>query len=300
MAAVSKRHVLQQGPVIGALFGAARAAMKPRPSLAPNTPGPEFEATVPARPDGLIDDYIRFCGGQAAWYRGTVPAHLFPQWGFPLLARTLTDIPYDLRKVMNGGCRIEIHRPIPRGERLKLRACLVDIDDNGSRAVLQQRLITGTDSEPDAVTSTLYAIVPLRKADKDGKKERKEPKRVPVGAREIDRFKLGPKAGLDFAMLTGDFNPIHWIPPAARASGFKNVINHGFSTLGHAIESLNKNAWSGDVRWLRTIDCQFTKPLILPARPGVFLDGDQLAVGPSPGAAAWLLATVEAHSPYEG
>ncbi len=293
---VSKRHVLQQGPVVAALVRAGISAVSTRPSHAPPAPGEEFTATVSARPNALIDDYIRHCGGSPSWYRGQVPAHLFPQWGFPLLAKTLDAVPYDLRRVLNGGCRIEIHKPIPRGEPLQLRARLVDIDDNGSRAVLQQQLITGTASAPDAVTSTLFAIVPLRKS-KDGKK--KEPKRVPLDAREIAAWKLGPKAGLDFAVLTGDFNPIHWIGPAAKAAGFKNVILHGFSTLGRTIESLNRTVWSGDVRRLRTVDAQFTKPLILPAKPRVFLAGNQFAVGMAPGAPAYLLGTIETESPYD-
>lgn len=296
---VSKRHILQQGPVVRALFRAAGAAMKARPTHAPPTPGPEFTATVPARPDALIDDYIRHCGGSPSWYKGVVPAHLFSQWGFPLLGRTLEAIPYDLRRVLNGGCRIEIREQIPRGEPLELRARLVDIDDNGSRAVLRQELVTGTRSAPDAVVSTLFAIVPLRKSGGDGKKVKKEPKTVPVGAREIGQWNLKADAGWEFAVLTGDFNPIHWIPPAAKAAGFKNTILHGFSTLGRTIETLNRTQWSGDIRHLRTLDAQFTKPLILPARPRVFVHGDSFAVGNAPGAPAYLLGNVETEDPND-
>lgn len=300
MMAVSKRHVLQQGPVIAALFRAAGAAMSARPSHAPPTPSPEITQTVKPRPDKLIDDYIRHCGGSPSWYKGVVPPHMFPQWGFPLQGQTLEGIPYDLRRVLNGGCRIEVNRPLPRGEELHLRGSLVDIDDNGSRAVLKQQLITETKSAPNALVCTLFAIVPLRKKGGDGKKKKKEPKRVPVGAREIDAWRLSATAGREFAILTGDFNPIHWIPPAAKAAGFKNVILHGFSTLGRSIESLNRNHWAGDPRWLKTVDVQFTKPLILPAKPRVFLDGDSFAVGNAPGAPAYLLGTFETENPHHG
>ena len=292
----SPRHILSQGPVVSALVRTAVSAMKQRPTTTPETPGRTYEAQVAARPNALVDDYIRHCGGSPSWYKHTVPAHLFPQWGFPLLARTLDDIPYDLTKVLNGGCRIEVHRPLPRNEPLVLRARLQDIDDNGSRAVIKQQLVTGTASAPDAVTSTLYAIVPLKKK-KGAKKAKKEPKRVPEAAREIARLRLAARSGWDFAVLTGDFNPIHWVGPYARAAGFKNTILHGFATLARAVESMNRSVWSGDPRWLKTVDVQFTKPLVLPAKPGVYLDRDTLAVGDAPGAPSFLLGTLTTETP---
>ena len=296
---VSTRHLFSQGPVLAALVRTAGAAMRARPTHAPPMPGPELTQVVPARSDRLIDDYIRHCGGAPSYYRGVVPPHLFPQWGFPLMAKTLEEIPYDLRRVLNGGCRIEVRRPLPRGEALELRACLEDIDDNGKRAVIKQRLITGTASAPEAIVSHLYAIVPLRSGSSEKKKKKKEPKRVPDDLREVASWSLGSRAGWDFALLTGDFNPIHWIRPAARAAGFKNCILHGFSTLGRAIESMNKNVWSGDPRWLRTVDVQFTKPLILPAAPRVFMDAGSFAVGTAPGAPAYLIGTYESENPHE-
>ena len=43
---------------------------------------------------------------------------------------------------------------------------------------------------------------------------------------------------LDFAKLTGDFNPIHWVPAYARASGFRSCILHGFATMSYAMEAI--------------------------------------------------------------
>ena len=298
---VRLRHVWQQGPVIAALARAGMAAIKkPETSGSLQTPTPEIEQVVPARPSGLIDDYVRHVGGTPSAYRDIVPAHFYPQWGFPALARTLEGVPYDMRRVLNGGCRIEIHQPLPRGEDLILRACLESIDDNGSRAILKQRLITGTRSVPDALTCYNYAIVPLRKKGEKRSKDKKPPKVVPADAREVAQWRLTPASGREFAVLTGDFNPIHWIGPAARAAGFKGCILHGFSTLARAIESLNKNVWSGDSRWLHTVDVQFTRPLVLPAKPRVYLTGNQFAVGEAPGAPAYLLGTFESESPNHG
>jgi hypothetical protein len=114
--------------------------------------------------------------------------------------------------------------------------------------------------------------------------------------KELARWNLGTHVGLEFAKLTGDFNPIHWIPPAARANGFRNVINHGFSTMARAIEGLNRSLFSGDVSRLEAIDVKFTKPLVLPAKVGLYIDDDRVFVGDAPGGPAYLVGTYSVRS----
>src|SRR5262245_66085335 len=124
------KHILHQGPVLAALGRTALSGLLAR-GRAPNgrvqTPGPEQRATLPPRPEALVRDYLRHVGGDPGAYRGTVPAHLFPQWGFPLAARTLEGVPYPLLKVMNGGCRLEMNAPLPAGEPLEATARLEDV-----------------------------------------------------------------------------------------------------------------------------------------------------------------------------
>jgi acyl dehydratase len=285
------RHLTRQTPVIGALLKTAVRAARKKPGAAtPELPGAVRTGTVPPRPRSLVDDYVRWSGGAPAAYGKTVPAHLFPQWGFPLLAEVLTDIPYDMVKVINAGCRIEIKQPLPAGEALDLRAWLQAIDDDGRRAILESRLVTGTASAPEAIVATMYAHVPSGKpAEKDGKK--KEKPRVPETARAIGRRKLGAGAGLEFGLLTGDFNPVHWVRPYAQAAGFKSTILQGFGTLAIAVETLNRAVFAGDPSKLRTIDVRFTRPLVLPASVGVFVDGGDsptVYVGDAPGGPAYL------------
>jgi hypothetical protein len=285
--AVSRRHVLAQGPVVRALVRAAFSAG--RPGSPATVPGPLLEQTVPARSPALVRDYVRHVGGDPAAYRTTVPAHLFPQWGFPLLTRAMQGLPYDLRRALNGGCRIEIRRPLPANEPLVLSARVENIDDNGARAVIQTRLTTGTRSAPDAVSSWMYAVVPLARGS-GGKRERPT---VPSDAHELGWWRLRPDDALDFAVLTGDFNPVHWIPAAARAAGFRNTILHGFSTLGRTIEALVRNRFAGDPARLASIDVKFVRPLVLPAEVGPYVSGHALWVGAGPGGPAFLTGTFE-------
>jgi len=238
----------------------------------------------------LIGSFVRHVGGDPASYRRIVPAHLFPQWGLALVPRVLAGLPYSLAKALNGGCQVEVRHPLPQGQPLHVRARLESIDDDGRRAVIQARIITGTATRPDCIVADLFVIVPLAKKDEKDKKSKgvkRERPRVPTHARELSRYRLGTRAGLDFAKLTGDFNPIHWIPGAARATGFRNVILHGFGTMSRAWEGVIRNVYAGDPSRITQWDCRFTRPLVLPAKVGLYVhdspdaDGADGADGPN-------------------
>lgn len=297
--AVPTRYILHQGPVLGAIARAVFVAVKSasgRPNQAPSQiPGPTVSAQIAPRPADLVRDYIRHVGGDPAWYRGQVPAHLFPQWVFPLQARGIEGLQYPMHRVLNGGSRLQMNAPLPLGEPFQLKVQLLDVDDDGRRAVIHQRATTSTSTHPEAVVADVYGIVPLRGGDKSAKRKDDRP-RVPHMAKELARWKLGAHAGLDFAKLTGDFNPIHWVPPAARASGFGNVINHGFSTMARTIEGLNRSLFSGDVSQLEAIDVQHRKPLVLPADVGLYVEDDSVFVGDGRGGPAYLVGTYSVRS----
>ncbi len=294
------KHIRHQGRVIASLGQTALSAALQRfrggATTAPTTPGPAIETTVsPLSPD-LVRDYIRHVGGDPGAWRGEVPPHLFPQWGFPLATRTLRGVPYPLMKVMNGGCRLEVNGRLPLGEPLRVSASLESIDDNGRRAVLHQRVVTGTAERDDAVVGHLYAIVPLGGGKDDKKQNGARPARprVPDDARELAYWRVPADAGLAFAMLTGDFNPIHWVRPYARASGFKSTILHGFATMARAYEGLTRSLYAGDAHRIRVLDVKFTRPLVLPARVGLYVRDREVYVGDAAGGPAYLTGSFEA------
>ncbi len=264
---VPLRFIRYQGPVLRGMGEAAVGALRQRlggqkkqaangtssgngvAQAAPTLPGPEHRITVSPRAAELVNAYVRWVGGDPASYKGRVPAHLFPQWGFPLTGKLVEGLSYPMLAAMNGGCKLTINAQLPAGEPLEVSGRLDAVDDNGSRAILDQKIVTGTRANPEAVVAHLYVFIPLRSKEKsDDKKSGKktEKARVPVDAREIAFFKLKPDAGLDFAKLTGDFNPVHWVPRWAKAFGFRNVILHGFGTLARAIEALNRGLFAGD------------------------------------------------------
>lgn len=302
---VSTRHVLSQGPALRGMGEAALGALKQRLGIAktngaPSLPGPEVRATFPPRSPELIRDYARHVGGDPGAYKRRVPPHLFPQWGFALTGKTLEGLSYPMLKAMNGGCKLVMNAPLPSDEPLEVSARLESIDDDGKRAILEQRIVTSTRSAPEAVVAHLYIFVPLAGSKNDGPEKgkekgkggaKKERPRVPEDAKEIAFWKLRADAGLDFAKLTGDFNPVHWVPSYARAFGFRNTILHGFGTMARAIEGLNRGLFAGDVDALSEVHVRFTRPLVLPAKVGLYVRGEELFVGDAPSGPAYLTGT---------
>jgi hypothetical protein len=272
---------------------------------APLTPGPEVYRSRPRLPRELIDDYLQHVGGDPRAYQGEVPPHLFPQWCMPALTRALEGLPYPLFRAVNGGCRVRVEGRIADDEPLVVRTRLVDIDANDRRAVLRQALTTGTRSHSNALAIDFYTIVPLAQGrpktsnvpDARNRAEappEKEKPRVPEGAREIQRTKRHKDAGLAFAKLTGDFNPIHWIPSYARASGFPNVIQHGFASLALCWEALIQHLLGGDVHAVESFDVKLSRPLVLPREVGIYVRGNEVFVGDAPGEPAYLTGSFTA------
>ncbi len=306
-------HIRHQGPVIAGLGRVAWAAAAQKLGIGPpplrELPGPEATAVLPPRDRQMVRDYVRWAGGDPAMWKRNVPHHLFPQWCFPLQGRTLEGISYPIAKVLNGGCRLDLKAPIPMDSPLHVSAQLTDIDDNGKRAILTQRLTTALPDGTVALEAQMYAFIPLGggkgdKSDTSGKSKRPRKARplVHPDARPLGTRRLTPDDGMAFACLTGDFNPIHWLKPYAVAAGFGRTILHGFGTMALAIERLRRGLWAGDIHWPQSFEVRFTRPLKLPAKVGVFVHGTDFFVGPAPGAPAYLTGSftpLTAEPPHE-
>lgn len=293
---VSIAHARYQGANLAALGRIARQAAFSKPAkVAPELPGPELVAELAPRPAKLVSDYLRWSGGDPRAWRGQLPPHLFPQWGLPLLSRTLDGIPYPVAKVLNQGCRITINGPLPADQRLLVKAQLLSIEEAPRKVRLHQRLTTGPADQPDALVADVYAVVPLPKPPDAEPGPRREAPVVPLDYRELGSLKASRRAGWEFALLTGDFNPVHWVRWYARMAGFPSVILHGFATMAKAIECVVGQRLSGDVSGLRSVDVRFVRPLVLPAEARIFIgheafdDAHGLAVGSAAGGPAAML-----------
>jgi len=293
-------------------FGMAQSAVslrrtKSEGALSDLAPGRHHYALLPPPDSGLISDFVTHLGGDPAAYDGRVPAHFFPQWTFPILIETLKTatlkgLPIAAHKLLNGGFRMEIKGPLPQGEALEVEAWLEAIDDGPRKTRLTQRIVTGTASSPEALTVDFFPVVPKKGgrsaprdtqeatgADDPMRDPRVRPEIPTEGLTVLGTVELSDRAGLDFALLTGDFNLIHWLKPAARASGFKNVILHGFSSAGRALEAYVRERLDGDPSRVRAMTARFNKPLVLPAKGTIWADAHgSVWLGKAQGEKSWM------------
>ncbi len=299
MSPVPLKHILEQGPMLRALgataFGAARGR---RSTATPATPGPWIETEARAPSPELVRAFVAFTRGDQASYRGVLPPHLFPQWTLAAASRALAGVPYPIQKIVNAGVKLDIRAPIAAGQPLVVRARLETIDESPTRVVMTTRIETGTQATPDALVAELRTYVPLAVKPDGGARPngaaRPDVPRVAAGARELAYLRVAADAGLDFAKLTGDFNPIHWIPAYARAAGFKACVLHGFGELALATSALVRGLLSGDARRLRAVEARFTRPFVLPGKLGIYVtDAGELFAGDAPGGAAYLAGRFE-------
>lgn len=295
---MSLLHLRHQHRNLATLGGIALGSMRARPSERPAVPGPEHSATVAPLPRSLRDDFVTWCDGDPEAWQDEVPPWLFPQWGLPLLAKTLTDIPWPLARVVNQGCRIEWNGPVPTGVPLTVSAQLMDVQVTERRARMHQRLTTGPVGQPDALVAHVFAVVPLSK----GTGARREPPMVPSAHQRVAGLRAESRDGWRFCVLTGDFNPIHWLGPYAKLAGFGGVILHGFGTMARAGQALLDGWVDGDKRALRSLDVRFVRPLRLPADISLYRgeadqDAVDLSVGQGPGETARMLGTAIRRTP---
>ena len=84
---------------------------------------------------------------------------------------------------------------------------------------------------------------------------------------------------LRYAAASGDDNPIHQDPAAARAAGLPDVVAHGMFVLGLAMRAVAE--WTGDT--VTDYRARFVRPVVVPAEGTVIdisgrRDDDEISV----------------------
>lgn len=226
-------------------------ARRGRPTMTPAA----ITRVIPAPANDLVDSYVAWSGASGR-YADSLPAHMMSQWGIPLVTELMLQTPFPLAQVINQGVTLRINGDLPRGEPLHLQATMHSIEEDEGRARVSVAVTTGTAQQPDLVEAVLHMIFIRpghRRRPSAAGAARQEPAWQVAG-----QWQAGADDGFQFALLTGDFNPIHWIGLAGRLSAFKQKVLHGFGMFVRSYERLG-------VADLREIDVRFLRPVPLPS-----------------------------------
>ncbi len=221
----------------------------------PAAPGPRFRRTHPPFSPRHLAAYRAHVGDLGP--PAEVPAHLFPAWCFALSGDLLGRLPLPMTRALNVGFSVESVQPLPAHEPLEVEGWLAEVERTETRALIRQRFVTSTGSAPGALRTEIRLLVRLGS-------RRGSPRAavaVPAEAELVASEAVGRWAGLEYAALTGDFNPLHWWPAYARRAGFSAVLLHGFATAARTWAALERSKQ----RRIVGGEGRFLRPLVLPA-----------------------------------
>lgn len=177
---------------------------------------------------------------------------------------TLPGIDIDLRKLLHGGQRIEVHRPLPAAGSARTRQRVADIIDLGPGRAAIVELETTAEDDSGRLWTQVSHIWARGEGGFGGSAPGTD--RTPPPDRDPDARATVP-TGANQAMLyrlNGDFNPLHIDPEFARAVGLDAPILHGLATFGIAAKTIVGLAAGADATRLVGIEARFAAMV----RPG--------------------------------
>ncbi|NUP12435.1 MAG: hypothetical protein HOW73_40840 [Polyangiaceae bacterium] len=282
-------HLFENRNTVGALVRAVATSRASGASPLPEVPGPWIEYETRAPSTALTHDFIRALRGEVGWFQSEVPLPMFSQWALAAASKALVGVPWPVSRGLNAGCRIERHAPIMPGEPIGVRVRIESADVDERRVFVRQTIETSTKDAPIAWAGEQRTYIPLKKRGGGAEKLRET---VPMRAKEIAEIPLSATSARDFAVLTGDVNPIHWFAPAARAAGFRSTILHGYGSLAFSLMAFIRARLSGRARSLRSVDARFVRPVVLPMRARLYGYEDRLLLAEGPGGVPFIDSTI--------
>ena len=215
---------------------------------------------IAAPPAALIEHYLAWCGA-ADRYPNSLPAHMVSYWGLPLIAQILLQTPYALTKVLNQGVTLRINGELPRNQPLHCKAFVALQLEEQHRTRLSVTVQTGTEDSPNIAEATLHMAFIHRPRPSSSNSNSAKIQRVDdpqLNWNTLGTWSATAHDGLQFALITGDFNPIHWSSLMGKLSGLPSKILQGFGSFARTLEQLKLDQ-------IAQVDLRFLRPVRLPS-----------------------------------
>jgi len=199
---------------------------------------------------------------------------VLPSYGvipvFPMIEDTVmnTDgIDIAFNKVLHGEQAIVMHRPMPKRATLVHQASIPAIYDKGKAAVIILKVET-KEKDGDPICTNTFTVFARGAGGFGGERG---PEFTNAKSEELTwDFEFESVSSFRQPLLyrlTGDMNPLHVDPEAAKKAGFPKPILHGLSTFGMACKAVIDHVLDGDVKRVTGFGTRFS---------GIFFPGDTL------------------------
>jgi acyl dehydratase len=243
---------VETAPNLTALYAKAVATTPTR--RGDQLPETEYvRADVPVDRDHLAD-YNRVCG---FGLRDELPPTYPHVLAFGLSVRLMTDadFPFPLVGLVHVTNEIEQRRPLRVDERLTQRVRLENLRPHPKGQ--QFDVVTETSADDELVWREWSTYLRRGKSDDSAPRDARLPE--PTGEPSAT-WKLDGGLGRRYAQVSGDRNPIHLHPLAAKPFGFPRTIAHGMWSKARCLAALE-----GRLPEAATIRAEFRKPVLLPS-----------------------------------
>ena len=246
---------LERAPGTVALLAKAALGVLPGVRRRGGTGLPDTELVLPGITvdAGHLAAYARVCGFGV---RDELPLTYPHVLAFPLALRLMTDgsFPFPMIGLVHLRNAITRHRPLLVTDRFGLRVRCADLrpHDRGTQFdVIHEATVDGEVVWRDVSTY-------LRRGGTASRQTQAHEER-PAPATAV--WRVGDDIGRRYAAVSGDHNPIHLHPLAARALGFRRAIAHGMWTKARCLAALE-----GRLPAAYTAEVAFKLPVFLPAK----------------------------------
>jgi acyl dehydratase len=182
----------------------------------------------------------------------------------PGLWRRDPDLKLDWRFGVDAERDLVMHRPLPPAATVRSRMRITHVVDKGAgKGALIGNERDLVDAASGETIATMRSATYLRRDGGFGDRGDRAPAPPPrfEGAAEaaLD-LPVSPRAALIYR-LSGDENPLHADPEAARNAGFPRPILHGLATLGMACRAVLRTFCADDPQRLKRLRARFTAPV---------------------------------------
>jgi acyl dehydratase len=238
---------------LGTLYvKAAIGAVGPRAHELPDT---ALGRDVSVDRDHLAE-YAHVCGFPVADALPVTYPHVL---AFPLQVELMArrSFPLPLPGLVHVRNRITAHRVIDAAEPLTVRVHAQALRAHPKGA--QVDLVAEIEAAGEVVWEGRSTYLARGATAPEGAPEPADPPGIEDGA-SAATWRVAADTGRRYARVSGDVNPIHLHPWAAKAFGFPRAIAHGMWTAARAVAALQ-----GRLPGALTYDVAFGKPLLLPS-----------------------------------
>lgn len=205
----------------------------------------------------LLNAYSRWSGVKEERYEG-LPSHMFSQYALSFGLELLRKLNYPLEKIINQGVDVRTFDDISGKLPIHLQTEIVNVVEDDGKVSVHQRMEIYENEGKVCIEINLYTAFILRRGKKKSKLKKDI---VETEYTLIKEWSASESAGLEFGILTGDLNPLHWVKFIAKATPFRGIILHGLGMYAKVYEILQNNF---DNR-LKEMNVKFIKPLKLPS-----------------------------------